>query len=262
MVAFDTDKIKDKFENPFLMTQDNASSKKGLFGFEAGESVKKADLKGVFKEVAALLNSEGGDSSLPKDPLAAAKGSVQKFVGTREKAVDQPQIQAVETKVSESEIKIELPKARPAAKPLPAYVTQQVGKSLVRAINQGENTLKIQLKPPELGRLMMTIDNTGNSMRVSIMTENHAAKEIITQNMTELRTVLSNSGVNLERFEVDMSSDFRQSMADARQQAGHSGKQGKNKGQAESGNGPSGGINETAGEMIGLNQDGSVHLVA
>ena len=47
----------------------------------------------------------------------------------------------------------------------------------------------------------MTIDNTNNMMRGNIMTENQAAKEILSQNKTELKSVLSSSGVNLERFE-------------------------------------------------------------
>jgi len=76
---------------------------------------------------------------------------------------------------------------------------------------------------------MMTIDNSGNSMKVSIMTENHAAKDILASNVNELRTVLSNSGVNLEKFDVDMNSNFRQSMADARSQSGQSGKKNRNK---------------------------------
>ncbi|RLC18646.1 MAG: flagellar hook-length control protein FliK, partial [Deltaproteobacteria bacterium] len=115
-------------------------------------------------------------------------------------------------------------KTKASFKNLPNFVTQQVSKNLVRAINQGENILRIQLKPPELGRLLITIDNSGSNIKINIMTENSAAREILTSNVNELRTVLSNSGVNLERFEVDMSSDFRQSMADARNQAWNFGK--------------------------------------
>lgn len=142
---------------------------------------------------------------------------------------------------------------------LPAHVTRQVGKNMVRAINQGENTLHIQLKPAELGRVFMTIDNTGDSMKVSIITDNQSAKEILASNANEVRTILSSAGISLDEFEVDMSSDFRQSMADAR-------------GQGRSG-GKKGGRQDTAGNQIDNEHqitpaapeaahDGALHFVA
>ncbi|HCY88402.1 MAG TPA: hypothetical protein DHV36_24925 [Desulfobacteraceae bacterium] len=115
-------------------------------------------------------------------------------------------------------------RARQTFNSLPAHVTNQVGKNIVKAINLGENTLHLQLKPAELGRVFMTIDNTGDSMKVSIITENQSAKDILAANVNEIKTILSSSGISLEKFDVDMSGDFRQSMADARGQSGQSGK--------------------------------------
>ena len=122
--------------------------------------------------------------------------------------------------------------------------------------------LKIQLKPHELGRLMMTIDNTGNSMKVSIVTDNQMAKDILTSNVTELRTVLSASGVTLERFDVDMNSEFKQSMADARHQPGNSGSRRSNREKQvlNSMNGES--INDPLQNLDGIPQEGSLHFVA
>lgn len=120
-------------------------------------------------------------------------------------------------------------KAKQTFSSLPNHVTQQVGKNIVRAVNLGENTLRLQLKPAELGRVFMTIDNTGDSMKVSIITENQSAKEILASNVNEIRSILSSSGISLEKFEVDMSSNFRQSMADARGQ-GQSNKKKSGKG--------------------------------
>ena len=37
---------------------------------------------------------------------------------------------------------------------LPDFVTRQVGKSIVRAFNTGDDTIRMQLKPPELGRVV------------------------------------------------------------------------------------------------------------
>lgn len=101
---------------------------------------------------------------------------------------------------------------------LPEFVTRQVGKSIVQSINTGNDTIRMQLKPPELGRVYMSIDHNGSSMKVSVITEHQSAKDILTANINEIKTMLSSSGINLESFEVDMSSDFQQSMADARAQ--------------------------------------------
>ena len=108
----------------------------------------------------------------------------------------------------------------------------------------------------------MTIDNTGNSMKVSIMTENLAAKEILISNTNELRTVLSNSGVNLERVEVDMSSNFRQSMADARNQAGNFGKQNRNRGKLSIDPVRSENRNDSMSLLDAIDQGRSLHFVA
>ena len=109
-------------------------------------------------------------------------------------------------------------KAHQALSTLPDFVTRQVGKSIVRAVNTGDDTIRMQLKPPELGRVYMSIDHNGNSMKVSVITEHQSAKDILTANVNEIKTMLSSSGISLESFEVDMSSDFKQSMADARTQ--------------------------------------------
>lgn len=123
--------------------------------------------------------------------------------------------------------------------------------------------VRIQLKPPELGRLMVNIDHSGNSMKVSIITENQSAKEILAANVNELKSVLSSSGISLEQFEVDMNSDFRQSMADARNQAGQFNGRKRQKNQERGG-----GLDDRHGGtdpvalMDALENDGSLHFVA
>jgi hypothetical protein len=127
-------------------------------------------------------------------------------------------------------------KAGPARPILPSYVANQVGKNLARAVSQGETELKLQLKPPELGRLIMTIDNLGTSLKVSVVTENLAARDILASHANELKAHLANSGFSVGSFDVEMGSDFKQSMADARQHSNGSGsKRGKGSGSAVKG---------------------------
>ena len=143
---------------------------------------------------------------------------------------------------------------------LPDFVTRQVGKSIVRSINTGDDTIRMQLKPSELGRVYMSIDHNGSSMKVSVITEHQSAKDILVANVNEIKTMLSSSGISLESFDVDMSSDFQQSMADARAQDQSARKQ-----QAQSGSGDDAQKDATDNltvQTTSMNDSGSLHFVA
>ncbi|WP_321414232.1 flagellar hook-length control protein FliK [uncultured Desulfobacter sp.] len=147
-----------------------------------------------------------------------------------------------------------------ATSTLPDFVTRQVGKSIVRSINTGNDTIRMQLKPPELGRVYMNIDHNGSSMKVSVITEHQSAKDILTANVNEIKTMLSSSGINLESFEVDMSSDFQQSMADARTRNQSNGKRQAKRGTDDD-------TQESAADLLTIqtatvNDSGSLHFVA
>ncbi|MCP3872789.1 MAG: flagellar hook-length control protein FliK, partial [Desulfobacteraceae bacterium] len=261
-VEFSFEQIRDQFKDQLLASENKNTNKKGLFSLD--KKIKHAtgkNLENAFKEMESFLNGKKEGSNEVKDQLKGTEEFIKQLKSKSAKFSDQSQVSSSEVKSGETQPNIGLLKTKSTFKNLPTYVTNQVSKSLVRAINQGENTLKIQLKPPELGRLVMTIDNTGNSMKVSIITENHAAKEILSSNMNEIKTVLSNSGVNLEKFEVDMNSNFKQSMADAKNPAGNSGKRHRNREKVLfDSNGEK--MIDTASLLDTLNQDGSLHFVA
>ncbi len=142
---------------------------------------------------------------------------------------------------------------------LPSHVTGQVGASLARAVSQGDTEIKLQLKPPELGRIIMTIDNLGTSLKVSVITESHGAKEILAAHANELKAALASSGISIGSFDVAMGSDFSQSMADARHQSKGSGsRRGRNSGHGDQAAG-----NDSKIDTRGFAGDvRSIHLVA
>jgi len=107
---------------------------------------------------------------------------------------------------------------------------------------------------------MLTIDHSGNSMKVSIITENHAAKEMLASNVSELRTTLSSAGISLDSFEVDMSSDFKQSMADTGNSAGNFNR--KNGSNTNSDGTDLDMEDDLAGIPEGVDVDGAYHFVA
>jgi flagellar hook-length control protein FliK len=260
---FSEGQIKNQFKNQLVVTDDENANKKGLFSFnQTSRHKSETIIKLGLKEMEALLGEKKSSVIETKNQMLDNKEFFKQLKAEGEKAADKNSILTFDTRANDTQSNLNILKTKSTFKNLPNYVTQQVSKSLVRAINQGENTLRIQLKPPELGRLMITIDNSGSNIKINIMTENHAARDILTSNVNELRTVLSNSGVNLERFDVDMNSNFRQSMADARNQTGNFNKQNKNREKLLSDSVNAENINESTGLLGALDQKGSVHLVA
>ncbi|MCP3941209.1 MAG: hypothetical protein GY710_06980 [Desulfobacteraceae bacterium] len=253
---FSKDQIEDQFENDLLIPDKFKPNKKGLFSKDQGEPLVKQDQ--AFKEINSILS---GKSDLPGDTGSKLKDGEE---GTKFLKPDTAR-GGESSSLAASEVKTGSPgdvlKTKSTFKELPTYVTKQVGKSIVRAINQGENTLKIQLKPAELGRLQLTINNEGNSMKVSIAAENPAAKDILIANVNELKIVLANAGISLDKFDVEMNSEFKQSYADAKNQSGNSnGKNRNGKKIFDSINAE--GINGPGGNLADEIQDGSYHFVA
>ena len=206
------------------------SQKNGSEGIKAGDSDGKT---GLFKE-----GPQGG--SRVSETMAATNAS--------------------DFKSADSAKYLSTLKAKPAVKNLPNYVTNQIGKGIFKAVNNGETELKLQLKPPELGRIVMRIDDAGGGMRVNVMAENHSARDILISHAHDLKTTLANSGISLESFDVEMGKDFGQSMADARGQSGQSGKKGKNSATGHEEGEPHGG--DPAMDEGYSETTGSLHYVA
>ena len=258
-VEFSHEQFKAQFKNSVLALGEQNISQKV---FPADKNGKQPNILEQLKEMASVLNGKPQGAGEGIDSLTENKDAIKQFKSEKTRPGDGSMSSASDAKTNGSSGDLNSLKSKSGFKNLPTYVTQQVSKSIVRAINQGENILKIQLKPSELGRLVMTIDHTGNSMKVSIVTDNQMAKDILTSNVTELRTVLSASGVTLERFDVDMNSEFRQSMADARHQPGNSGSRRSNREKQvlTSMNGER--TNDPLQNLEGILQEGSLHFVA
>lgn len=226
--------------------------------------------KKSFQKIASLISEKNYQTSDMKSPVSDSRILAGKAEMPEIKTSDLPGIKTSDLPLSEiSDIRAgETSSGKVAVKPapifknLPDHVVWQVSKGVSRAVAQGENTLRIQLKPPELGRLMMTIDQSTSGIKVHILAENQGAREILTSNLNEIKTVLSNSGVNLERFEVDLGSSFRQSLADARQFSGQFNKGTGNRSHPHTDDLNNEGVGRTAESSDQVNQDGSLHYIA
>lgn len=255
LAEFSYEQIKDQFKNDLLIPGKDQANKHGLFSGEQPGSILKSEQ--FFKELESLLSGKSGISDDAKSSVKDGKEMTKFSKFESAKGGESSLVSASDIKTDSLGSAI---KAKAAFKSMPTYVMNQVEKSIVRAVNQGENTLKIQLKPAELGRLVMTIDNVGNSMKVSITTENPVAKDILNAHVNELKTVLAAAGISLDKFDVDMNSDFRQSMTDAKNQSNTSNRENRNRKDTLFDSNNIDGLN--ADTLAAAIQDGSYHFVA
>ncbi len=257
--------IEDRFQDQFMnqvrrgevstnqtgeSDSDNAFKIAKSFSDTAGttnESASQRSIKAAQAEAAALeevasTNSQSGDTGSKSSETQTLVLGVEKSATTDSVGTSGTQ------------------RTQQAFSTLPDFVTRQVGKSIVRSINTGDDTIRMQLKPPELGRVYMSIEHNGSSMKVSVITEHQSAKDILIANVNEIKAMLSASGVSLERFEVDMSSDFQQSMADARAQDQSARKQKAKRGPGD--NAQEAAADNLTVQFTSINDSGSLHFVA
>jgi flagellar hook-length control protein FliK len=102
-------------------------------------------------------------------------------------------------------------------KTLPYYVLDQVSRQILRSRLANENEIQLRLNPPNLGRLKMTIENTADGLKVTIVAENTAARDMLLSNSGELKTALMDQGLRVDHIDVETQSNFDQAMADAHQ---------------------------------------------
>lgn len=102
-----------------------------------------------------------------------------------------------------------------AGRNLPGYLLNQVSRQIIRLRNAGEKELTLQLKPPHLGRMKLNIEHTSGGIRVGIVVESSAARDMLLANSHDLKASLSDQGLRLDRIDVEAQADFGQSMAQA-----------------------------------------------
>lgn len=99
------------------------------------------------------------------------------------------------------------------AKPVSAETLSAKGTTEARVINQiinkvslrsngSQSEIKIRLDPPSLGTIRMNVTTTGDSVRTVVIAENHAVKQIIENNLTQLRDSMQGQGLKVESFTV------------------------------------------------------------
>lgn len=83
-------------------------------------------------------------------------------------------------------------------------VTEGVENSIKFLMTNGESRVTMQLQPPELGKVEVELLIKDNQVTAKINTENIAVKEVILNNLDQLKSNLENAGTGVDKFEVEV----------------------------------------------------------
>lgn len=89
-----------------------------------------------------------------------------------------------------------------AQRNLPVYVTRQVSEQMVKMVQQGQDTLRLNLRPAELGGIALKLTVKDGAVSATMITETAAAKGTLDAGAEQLRHLLSQHGLRLDRLEV------------------------------------------------------------
>lgn len=107
---------------------------------------------------------------------------------------------------------------KPAQDFLPTYLIDQVGRQISRALLKADRTIRLQLKPPELGAMKIEMEIKDNVLKLEMITESKAVKELMMSNVHELKDALTAQGIKVEALDVQVSHDFNHSLANSQEQ--------------------------------------------
>nr|MBC8361415.1 flagellar hook-length control protein FliK [Candidatus Desulfatibia profunda] len=102
--------------------------------------------------------------------------------------------------------------AKPFQDYLPGYLVDQVGRQISKAMLRGDQVIRLQLKPPELGALKIEMNIKDNTLRLEMFAEKSTTKELLLSNVHELREALRGQDVKLEKVDVQIDYNFGRSM--------------------------------------------------
>tara|TARA_R110002111_G_scaffold18931_2_gene46285 strand:+ start:125759 stop:127690 length:1932 start_codon:yes stop_codon:yes gene_type:complete len=111
--------------------------------------------------------------------------------------------------------------------PVDVKHVEQLVERIVGTVRESQATgqqLKIRLSPPELGTLQIEVSLKDGVYTAKMEVQNQRVQKIVNDNMAQLKESLAKTGVSIDRFEVqistDSSEDQRSSNSDARSQSG------------------------------------------
>jgi len=96
---------------------------------------------------------------------------------------------------------------------LPPYVVRQVAQQMAQMVRRGQGNLRLNLKPPELGGVVLKLSVKHGVVRATLTTDSVAAKQVLEAGLEQLKQQLAQQGLKPERIEVLVNPDAQRQQA-------------------------------------------------
>jgi flagellar hook-length control protein FliK len=189
-------------------------------GNRAGEPTAEA-----WKEMASQLNKPAVKGEVPAELQSERNKFFRRMRGLVEVVRNEPSEKTPEQKSGTAALlgreammgraPVSQTVAGQGARVIPMHVVDQVGRQLGLALKRGDNQVRVQLKPPHLGSIQLEMTLKENVLKVAMIAEHHSVKELLMSHVHELRDVLVQQGVELQKIDVEINHNFGHSMANA-----------------------------------------------
>jgi len=156
------------------------------------------------KLVGADASAKGPlDAASPVKNLAGVKGTVELQVQNVGSGTDGSSrtAEAAKPVTPESIAQRGIPETK--------IVSQILDKFSLRTAGNG-NEVKIKLDPPSLGTVRMSVSTVGETVRTTIIAENHAVKQVIENNLSQLKDSMSAQGLKMDNVTVLVGGESQQ----------------------------------------------------
>lgn len=108
---------------------------------------------------------------------------------------------------------------------LPANTIEQLAKQISGSVARGDKIINLQLTPPELGTVKLSLEIKDGTLRLGMIAESASAKEVLLNNSHELKNMLSDQGIKLERLDIQVEPDLGRALTDLNKGFGQEHKQ-------------------------------------
>ncbi|MBA3035182.1 MAG: flagellar hook-length control protein FliK [Desulfobacterium sp.] len=108
---------------------------------------------------------------------------------------------------------------------LPANTIELLGKQISRSVARGDRIINLQLTPPELGSVKISLEIKDSVLQLKIVAESASAKEILLNNSHDLKNVLADQGIKLEKLDIQVQQNSGSTLTDLNKGFGQEHKQ-------------------------------------
>ena len=188
----------------------NQAGKESELGSDrAGHNGLKSDSQLDQASQAQAQLSQAARSAAKAAAAATQAGAKAEASGAKAGQAEQVQVDAGKAAAGQaaSRATVQTAQTTQVRGSLPSYVVRQVSDQIVQMVQKQQNTLNLKLKPANLGDLSLEITVKDGAVKAVMMAETVAAKNALDSGLDQLKQLLGQQGLKLERLEVMVNPD-------------------------------------------------------